>query len=37
MAEDKKSEDLYLEEIKKLIKDMKYGSLTLIVQDGIEI
>ncbi len=34
MAEDKKSEDFYIEETKKLLEDMKYGSLTLIVQDG---
>ena len=33
----KKGEDnseAYLDEIKQLIKDMEYGNLTIIVQDG---
>ena len=24
----------YIEEIKKIVKEIKYGSITLIVQDG---
>ena len=29
-----KKEEKYIEEIKKLVENLKYGSLTLIVQDG---
>ncbi|MBR5917874.1 MAG: YezD family protein [Lachnospiraceae bacterium] len=35
MAEIKKDvSENYLEEVKKAVKEIKYGSLTLIIQDG---
>ncbi|MBR1744212.1 MAG: YezD family protein [Lachnospiraceae bacterium] len=29
-----KKEEAYIEKIKKLVKEIKYGSVTLIIQDG---
>lgn len=29
-----KNEETYLEDVRNHVKEMKYGSLTLIVQDG---
>ncbi|MCR4648208.1 MAG: YezD family protein [Lachnospiraceae bacterium] len=35
MAEIKKDiNENYIEEVKKALKEIKYGSLTLIIQDG---
>lgn len=30
----KETDERYLEEIKKLVADIRYGSVTLIIQDG---
>ena len=30
----KETDEKYLEEIKRLIVDIRYGSVTLIIQDG---
>ncbi|MGN0343166.1 MAG: YezD family protein [Roseburia sp.] len=29
-----KEGETYIDEVKRLIKDIKYGSLTLVIQDG---
>lgn len=34
MSTEIRKEEGYIEEIKKLVENLKYGSLTLIVQDG---
>lgn len=28
------TEELYLEKIRSLVRDIKYGNITLIIQDG---
>lgn len=33
-SDNTQKEELYLEKIRSLVKDIRYGNITLIIQDG---